>query len=453
MLGARAKETLVRTWIAVFTLMGVVASSSTAQSLPERIPFDRVWAGITRNAPSLQAAEAEASAAETAAGRAKGHWLPRLTLDARVYRSDDPATSFMSLLESREVEAGDFAPGALNHPLEKTYGRETLGLDWALFEGGARRAMAASASKARDAKRWEVGATRTEMRVRSASAYAVLMALEAKEERLAALRSTLQETLDRYFIGAKSNPVGYSGLLGLKMLLNRVEGARAETLAGRQAVLGALSLQAGDLPKGWAPVTGAVTPFMETQVPLPSAPAVPGAVRAAEAAAESVERLKSVGTARLLPRVALFAEGNLNQGERAASHGYTAGAYVRWDLFDAPSLKAREETSRQAEAARARAEALRLQAETDRLRAEEAVAAIRANLGILVENEGLLEEQTRTARVLFKNGSINALQLVEVYSRRAESIEQRARLETEFAQMWALLASQSGFMEASHDEK
>jgi hypothetical protein len=87
------------------------------------------------------------------------------------------------------------------------------------------------------------------------------------------------------------------------------------------------------------------------------------------------------------------------------------------------------------------------------LRAEEAVAAIRANLGILVENEGLLEEQTRTARVLFKNGSINALQLVEVYSRRAESIEQRARLETEVAQMWALLASQSGFMEASHDEK
>jgi hypothetical protein len=57
----------------------------------------------------------------------------------------------------------------------------------------------------------------------------------------------------------------------------------------------------------------------------------------------------------------------------------------------------------------------------------------------LDESADLLEEQTQTARGLFRSGSINALQLVEVLNRRADLLVNRAQAELQLAQMKAAL--------------
>jgi outer membrane protein TolC len=443
----------VRIHVMVLGLALGVVSPLAAQNTPERVPFERLWKGIATNAPALQAADEEALAAKAAAGRAKSHWAPRVYLDARAYRSDDPAMSFMSLLESREVESSDFAPSSLNHPVEKTYGQETLGVDWALFEGGARKAGADAASKIHQAKSYEATAIRSGLYAKTAGTYAALMSLEKEAADLGRLQSTVREMLDKYFIGAKSNPVGYSGLLGLKTLLNRLEGLQAEISAKKNSLQGDLTLQAGVLPKDWAIVPGPVVPFLDQALPMPSQMTSPGSVLAAQAGAEAMEKMRGVETARFLPRVALFAQGSLNQGERAASHGYTAGAYLQWNLFEAGSFKAKEEAARRAKAAKAQAEALTLQTASDRVRATETLKALQTNMVLLDESEKLMEEQTRTAQTLFKNGSINALQMVEVFSRRADLVDQKARVEMEYAQAKALAVIQSGFEESSHDEQ
>lgn len=449
----RAWRQTLKTSNWLYLLLLSAAVPAVAQDLPARIPFETVWEGISTHSPSLKAAESDAGASEAAASRAGAHWYPRLYLDARAYRSDDPATGFMSLLESREIESSDFSPASLNHPLETTYGQETVGIDWALYEGGARKAAAEAAGKMRDAKRLAASALRSGRYAETAGVYAALMTLEKEDRGLASVQDSVLEMLKTYSIGSKSNPVGYSGLLGLKTLANRLEGLRAAVSAQRAALKGGLSLEAGDLPKEWEPQQLDLMPFLDRVLPRNKEAVDPQSVRAAEAGAEAMEKMKGTETARFLPRVALFGEGGLHQGDRAVAHAYTAGAYLQWNLFDATSLKAREEADRKAQAEKERAEAMRTQADADRLRAGESLKALAGNLALMDDSSRLLEEQTRTARMLFRNGSINALQMVEVFARRVDLVEQQARAGVEYAQARALEAVQSGFEEASHDAR
>ena len=87
------------------------------------------------------------------------------------------------------------------------------------------------------------------------------------------------------------------------------------------------------------------------------------------------------------------------------------------------------------------------------MQAQESLGAIKANLDLMDDSSKLLEEQTETARNLFKNGSINALQLVEVLARRADLITNRAQAEMDLVQAHISLSVNSGFEESIHDNQ
>jgi hypothetical protein len=70
---------------------------------------------------------------------------------------------------------------------------------------------------------------------------------------------------------------------------------------------------------------------------------------------------------------------------------------------------------------------------------------------LMDDSDKLLEEQAETAKNLFKNGSINALQLVEVLSRRVDLIDQQAMVEMEMAKARVLSAVNSGMEEPAHE--
>ena len=53
--------------------------------------------------------------------------------------------------------------------------------------------------------------------------------------------------------------------------------------------------------------------------------------------------------------------------------------------------------------------------------------AVEKSLKLLDESEGYLEEQTKISHNLFKNGLINALQYVEVLSRRVDLIKSKSQ--------------------------
>ncbi len=435
--------------------MGLIAVVCLLSLCPvqagQEIPFPELWNLVKKASPAIQSSQAQLKSAEIAESRSANHWFPRLALDARAYETNDPARSFMSLLEERQIAPADFSPAALNEPLDKFYESGTLGLDFPLFEGGGKEALADSARKMKEAIQWQDDSVQTQEYVKLAAKYADLLVTQDEEGAVTALQTQVQAVLDHYTIGSKSNPVGYSGLLGLKNLQNRLSGLSVQDQAQENTLKGQIGIEAPGLATDWAPVSLADEAFLDQA--FPSSPAEePAYVKAALSHAEAAEKMEGAQNALLLPRVALFGQGSVQNGDRATGTSYTAGAYLQWDLLDVPNFGAGDQAQADAKASREEAEVLRQKSAADRVQAVESKKALESNLALMEDSSKLLEEQTETARNLFKEGSINALQLVEVLSRRADLITSRAQAEMELVQARVQLAVNSGFQEPSNEK-
>ena len=422
-----------------------------AETAARTVTFNEIWSLVKKNSPKLRAADFDLKASQVAENRAGNHWFPRVYLDARVFGTNDPALSFMSILEERQIGIADFSPLALNQPLDKLYERGTLGLDFPIFEGGAKQSLADSAHKSREAKELEKEADTTGQYAQLAGSYATLLVLSDEEKNLGKLKLNVEEILKDYKIGSKSNPVGYSGLLGLKNLENRLAGLKTQSQARQNILKSQIGIQTQSLKGDWAPTPGKAKDFLDQVFPSMDKPQDSAFVLAAQADADSLEKMKGMETARLFPKVALFGEGYLNGGDRSTATGYTAGAYLQWDLLNIPNIGADEQAADSWEAAKARAKLLKFKAELDSVQSSESLRALNTNLDLMDDSAKLLEEQTETAKSLFKNGSINALQLVEVLARRADLITNRTQAEMDLVQARAMLAVNSGFKEPSID--
>lgn len=415
--------------------------------------FAQVWALVRKSAPSLRGGRLELEAANIAKSRAGRHWYPRVYLTGRAFSSNDPGAVFLYNLGQRQIGSLDFAPSSLNQPGNHIFEQGTLGLDFPIYQGGLPTAQAKASEKLAEAKSWESRATELSEYVRVASNYATLLVLLEERKQLLKLRENVVGIIDRYNIGTKSNPVGYSGLLGLKTLRNRVDGLLAENEAKKSARRIEIASLASELPESWQPKATRTKDFLakafqgthDTESGPPGGVA-PAGVLAARAGAESLELAKNGERARLLPRVGLFAQGDLVAGARATGTSYTTGAYLQWDLFSAPSYGAASQMEHQAAAAQARADDLQIKSGSDHAASVAGLIASEKNLALLDESAGLLAEQTETARSLFRNGSINALQLVEVLSRRADLLVSRSEVELNLARLRSAL-----FLTSSHE--
>jgi outer membrane protein TolC len=401
--------------------------------------FNQIWSMVARGDPALKASQEEAEAAQIGADRAMRHWYPRIYVAGKAFSTNDPATNFVFTLEQRQIGAADFAPSGLNQPGSNFFGQGSLGIDLPLFEGGMKVAWAQAARQGAQAKAWEDKAQSISEFARVAEAFAGLLALVEERKQLLELQNSVQGVMDHYSIGSKGNPVGYSGLLGLKNLKNRIEGLLAQNEAASQSKRSSIAAAAKGLPLEWRPKTDRAREFLGKTFPIVPASSVPAMVQAGKLAAESLSSAKDAERARFLPRVGAFAQGDLYGGSRSSATNYTAGAYLQWDLFSAPNFGAIGEAEHRAAAAEARADAAALKMETERAASLVGVRSAEKALNLLDESAELLSEQTQTARQLFRNGSINALQLVEVLNRHADLLANRRDTELMLSQTKAAL--------------
>ncbi len=222
-------------------------------------------------------------------------------------------------------------------------------------------------------------------------------------------------------------------------------------MAQQKTLKSQIGIRTNKLTSDWEPLPSKAIDFLEQVLPISGQDQEPAFVKAAETGAESMEKMEGAENARILPKVALFGEGYLNGGDRSSATGYVAGAYLQWDLLDIPNFGAGEQAADSAQAAKARAEDLKQRARMDKVQAQESLGALKSNLELMDDSSRLLEEQTETAKSLFKNGSINALQLVEVLARRADLITSRAQVEMNLVQARISLAVNSGYQEPFND--
>jgi hypothetical protein len=269
--------------------------------------------------------------------------------------------------------------------------------------------------------------------------YALLLSAEREAKALNDLAASLDGTLARYQVGGRANPVGYSGLLGMKTLKNRISGLSEASKAKANALRSALSAMMGDGTKDWQSDDRIAADFAHEKLTVPDAsPTMESmTVKAARTSAEAGARGAEGEKARFLPQVGVFGETALVNGSRASASGSTVGVYLQWSLFNAEDHGAVREARTQAAAQGSYAEAIAQKERIERDSASTTVTAGERNLALLDDSDKLLSEQIDLTRRLFQNGSINALQFVEVLSRRLDLIESRTQVESTLIEAYA----------------
>ncbi|MCO5113526.1 MAG: TolC family protein [Bdellovibrionaceae bacterium] len=388
--------------------------------------FSEVWVQIEAHSPAHKATALEYESAQISYEMSKQHWLPQVYLNANAYHTNDPGASFFGVIQQRDLQASDFNPSLINEPDASLYAQGALGVNINLYEGGMSTSKQKMMEHLKNAKEHHRNQTRASLYLAVAKSYIEVGVLNYKVKELKNLRDQVDGLLKRYQFGSRENPVGYSGLLGLKSLRLRLVGqisqysthsrALQETLQTMGSQVDISSLMIAD------PRVFVKRNIFTKSNQNSSQESFELEVKLEQSKASTM--MAEMEKARYRPRIGAFAETYLFNGKRDTATGYTAGVYLQWSLFNPSDRGVYKKSRLQAEAYGQYAQALRVQQEAQKNAFQKQLTAIDENLDLLNQSAKAMDEQLKTMERLFKNGSINALQLAEVFNRRADVIAQ-----------------------------
>lgn len=403
-----------------YIIAGLMVVSPLQMAGAESLSLAKVWTDIHTQSLAQKSADLQIEAATEAKDHASYHWLPRVYLDVKSYKTNDPGQSFFGLLEQRSVRQNDFNPDSLNQPEAQLYTRGALGVDLPLYEGGVKSAQYGLQEHTAMSFEKISSGVQVEQYSNVAKAYGSIGVLGLQKKKLEELSQIIERLLKSYQLGVKANPIGYSGLLGLKSLANRLQGLIVQYEAQNQAYYSVLK-EMGLENSNWSVVFDDSAVFVEKYLSTNK-----------EASSYQVESLKEnsivaakaaeMEKARYRPKIGAFAEGYAFNGERDTANGYTAGLYLQWSLFNPSDYGAGKEAKLKSLAAEKYSKAMEQKERAEKKSLDQTILALKQNIKLLNESQKILSEQTRVTETLFKNGSINALQFVEVLSRRADVV-------------------------------
>lgn len=394
--------------------------------------FDTIWNAIEARSPALKSEANEKEASEIRVSRAKGHWVPRLFLSAGVVSTNDPGTTLFSTLGSRSLETTDLSPSLMNQPPRQWFKSGNAVVDWTLFEGGARQSEVKGASLLSESRSVAMAARKNEIYSELVREFGKLVTLNVERNGVIELKEKLSRLVERYKVGSKDNPVGYSGLLGMRSLINRLESVLSQNGAESDALIESIRIRSGldSLDRSTNPTIDSVEFAKEKFKKF----AIRGSgsslrVESMRLMAAAQSEFAVAERARWLPRVGLFARENLVSGPRDTGTSTDYGAYLQWSIFDASNVGAYREASLRSSAADYRSSEIAEKSEVARRGLQSSLPMLEGNLKRVKESMEITSEQVAVTEKLFKNGSVNALQLAEVLSRRADVIESRKQVE------------------------
>ncbi len=398
------------------------------------LKFQQIWEMVRSNSPLQKAGISDAEAAEISKNRSARHWFPTIYADAKAYTTNDPAVTFMSNMGQRGVTQNDFIPDNLNNPGRENYQKGTLGIDLPLFEGGAKIEASRAMEKLAEAKKYQSGSIYINEFSSTAYAYGEIIALMKTREELTSISTRVDSVLSNYQSGFRSNPVEYSGILALKTLRNRIKVLLSENESKTAALRVYLEKMSGNsLPAGWLPYNEDVIVFSETHLKAENVSADKSyQFKIQESLAESSSKRAEAEKAVFMPKIGLFAEGNVFNGKRDTADSYTAGFYIKMNIVSPMDYGAVHQAELESEASKYRAKDAKLKGEIELNRLYSFSELLKNNIAVMKENTVLMNELTINSQKLFSNGSIKAFQLADVFSKKTDLIMNLGSAEVEY---------------------
>jgi outer membrane protein TolC len=425
------------------TYLIICLSLVTLAAQAQNLSFKTVWEEIQKNSSVLESARYQTESAKAAQSKAARHWLPKIYIDAKSYQTNEAGASFFGLLQQRSLLATDFNPDSINHPETKTYTRGALGIDLPLFEGGFKSAQSDVMDSASNAQQLTEQQNELDLYSQVSQSFATIALSEKQQSKLSQLKITLEKLIKNYQLGQRSNAVGYSGLLGMKSLLNRLNGLTSQNQAkinSHYKILEELGLS----QKKWKPIFNNSLSFSEKNL-LSKNSDSSYKIQALKQNAKAAQNVVSMQQARFLPRIGAFAESSLFNSDRDTANSYIAGLYLQWSLFDPADFGSKNEYRLKSMAMNKYSESMNKQESAQRNALNESLNSFKENLKLINDSDTILEEQTKMSESLFRNGSINALQFVEILNRRTDLITQQSEIEIGLIQTSAQLMTLQDF--------
>lgn len=431
----------------------IIAISLTAVfALAQKQPlsFSSVWSKIDEGSLAQESSRLLNEALEESQKRASHHWLPKVYLNVKSYQSNDPGASFVGLLDQRSLTQNDFNPDSINHPDSHLYTRGALGFDLALYEGGMKVSQVEAFKHSAAAQKNTTAQIHLEQYSIVGLSYGSIAILEEQKRKLQSLSSEIARMIQRYQLGNKSNPVGYSGLLGMKSLANRISGIINQFEAQSRSYYATLS-ELGLKESNWIPENIDSETFVNKYFSANSNQSnqedalTSYKIQSSRENAKASEEMANMEKSKYLPRIGAFGETYLFNGNRDTANGYNAGLYLQWNLYDPSEYGNYKEAKLKSMSAAKFSKSSEQQERADRSVLTEQLKSLRENLNLLNGSYALLIEQSKMTETLFKNGSINALQIVEVMSRRTDLISQQSDAELALIKAGAQIVTKQKF--------
>jgi outer membrane protein TolC len=411
-----------------FTLIAL-STQAIAQSTKT---FDMLWEQVYSKSAVKKSAELEKDGTELSLARAERHWLPRVYGSAQLFSTNDPTQVFFTNLGQRAIEQADFVPSDLNNPGRKNFKTGALGVDLPIYEGGMKSSQASMFKSLLKSSELEVKAKKSEEYTEFSRNYGDLIVIIKNERLLIDLKNNLDKVISSYQVGSQNNPVGYSGLLGLKGVRNRIEGSLYDLnlkATNSRAWINNKIETTGD----WQPdLSEDLKDFLATKLSGSSSNSYSSMLLAQEFKVNSLENIKDMEKARHLPLVGLFAQTNIYSGDRDTSNAQAYGIYLAWDLFNSDSYGRVGEANAKLRASEAKIEAGKKEEKIMRDQLLASKNTLEKSLVLIEDSDKILQEQTSNATRLFRSGMLNALQLAEVINRRVDLIENKHKTESQY---------------------
>lgn len=430
----------------IFIYFSVVFISSFVKA--ETLSLNQVWKSVSQNSQLLASAHLQKESVEASQKKASRHWLPRIYIDAKGFQTNDPGSSFIGLLEQRSLMNTDFNPDTINNPKIETYLRGALGLDLPLYEGGFKSSQSEALSSQLSAQDFTLKQTEIELYSQVSTLYAQLALNEKQSQQILNLKNSLEKIMKNYQLGQRSNPIGYSALLGMKSLLNRLNGLNIQIHSKNSTYLKSFE-ELGLDEKNWKPLFTNSMEFvnqnLSSQLDQKAEQSPSNKNLALQENVLASKKMVDIQTARFLPRVGAFAEGSIFKSERDTADSYVAGLYLQWNLFDPSDFGSRHEFELKSQALQKQSEFLSRSELAERNGLSESLKALKENISLIQDSQKNLDEQTKISESLFRNGSINAIQLVEIFNRRTDLVTQQTDIEIQYIQAAAKLITLEDF--------
>ncbi len=417
----------------ILTWNGLGAQSKSLDV--KTLNFKSIWEMIKVNSPMRKAAVKEEMAAKIRKNRQAKHWFPRIYAEMRGYRTNDPGMNLMSKMGTGSVEYNDFNPEILNDPGFHTYEMGKIGIDLPLYQGGSGVASTKALEKMAEAKKLQRKLVSLSEYSMSAAVYGRIIISRKSYREIIELEKSVDRILGNYQGGLRSNPVEYSGILGLRALKNRFKAMAGESKTKIESFRAYLEKMSGKpMPKNWTPFDEDAVKFAEIYLNVKRKDGEYRSLntRVYDAMAQSAENMAEAQKAVYLPMIGLFSEANLYRGGSDSADSYSAGFYIRMNLLSPTDYGSVKQAKLKSEAAKSRANDAFLKETVDLKRLSSMSATLKNNIKILNESWALMEKQVVNSLRLYSRGSIKSFQMAEILSRKADLLTEMIKAEEEY---------------------